>query len=137
MFYEEDLSPDKNIKIIESNTYIGIKTNMCETSETSENSDSADCTESDINTYLKSINYQNIQKLNYKLGELNKKINFVSNHEIKVEPVVNFTIENIIGDLDQIINQINMAVIANGQISPKPDKTIMKKIIKYEFEKNF
>ncbi len=133
MFYEEDLSPDKKIKIIDTNKYIILKNNICEISET-ETSDSA---ESDIDTCLKNINHQNIQKLNYKLGELNSKINFVLNHEIKVESVVNFTIENVIGDLDQIINQINMAVIANGQISSKPDKTILKKIIKYEFEKNF
>ena len=75
----------------------------------------------------------NVQKLNQKVQEFNKKINFINSHSLNLNPQVNLNIISMIENFDLIISQINSDIIAKGQLTPKSTKNNgSKKIFEYE-----
>lgn len=75
----------------------------------------------------------NVQKLNQKVQEFNKKINFMSSHSVNINPQINLNIISMIENFDLIISQINSEIIVKGQLTPKSTKNIgSKKIFEYE-----
>lgn len=79
------------------------------------------------------FDFTNIQILNDKVQELNKKINFITLHSLNLNPQINYNIISMIENFDSIINQINTEVIGKGQLTPKSIKNIgSKKIFEYE-----
>ncbi len=100
---------------------------------------SCDNSSNDIDFFKYSIksknqnDLSNIQILNDKVQELNKKINFLNLHSININPQINHNIASMIDNFDTIITQINSDIIAKGQLTPKSTKNIgSKKIFEYE-----
>ncbi len=156
MFYQEDLSTSKtnnksNIKkgfIIDNQNLtlqIDVDSNLSNQSSHSESeshnfykrSDSIDFSSYDSKILSipdhEFIDSKKIQILNKKIYELNEKINFVNKNRINTNPQINSNLETIIDNFDILINQINMDVIANAQLTPKSTKSLSgKKIFQYD-----